>query len=103
MLSHIDKVLATGMIGYWTAPWARGQGVAPDAVAAISRWTFDAVGLHRLELSHAVENIASCRVAVKAGFAAEGIMRSALPRPVGGWWDTELHAMINPAHRTSAD
>src|SRR5215510_13451625 len=78
-------------------PAARARGVAPTALGAICRWAFEAAGFHRIELSHAVENAPSCRVAVKAGFAAEGIMRSYLPKPGGGWWDVELHAAINPA------
>jgi len=96
-LNVINDMMRSALAGYSTLPHARGRGVAPAALGAISRWAFQAAGFHRIELSHAVENAPSCRVAVKAGFPAEGIMRSYLPKPGGGWWDVELHAAINPA------
>lgn len=55
-------------IGYWTAPWARGRGVASAAVIALSRWAFATFEVERLELRHVLANQASCRVAARAGF-----------------------------------
>lgn len=80
-------------VAYWTVARARGRGVAVRATATLSRWAFEEVGLHRLELSHATANEASCRVAVKAGFAAEGTRRSALLHR-DGWHDMHLHARV---------
>ena len=37
-----------GEIGYWVAPWARGRGVAADALDVLSRWCFDHLGAARL-------------------------------------------------------
>lgn len=96
-LSHLADWDGSAWAGYSTAPAARGRGVAPHALQALTRWGFEAVGLHRIQLGHAIENPASCRVADKAGYAVEGIMRSSLPKPTGGWWDMEVHAAINPA------
>ncbi|WP_306206132.1 GNAT family N-acetyltransferase [Actinoplanes sp. RD1] len=69
---------AVGELGYLVAPRARGQGHAVAAVKALSRWAFDALGLSRLEIRAADGNDASVRVAVKAGFTVEGLMRQAL-------------------------
>ncbi len=80
-------------VAYWTMPSARGRGIAPRAVDRLTRWAFDEVGLHRLELTHATANEASCRVALKAGFPAEGTKRSALLH-ADGWHDMHLHARI---------
>ncbi|MFF2506686.1 GNAT family N-acetyltransferase [Streptomyces sp. NPDC058067] len=80
-------------VAYWTLPVARGTGVAPRAVAALTRWAFDDIGFHRLELQHATGNLASCRVALKSGFAAEGTKRSALLH-ADGWHDSHLHARL---------
>lgn len=66
-----------GEIGYWTAPWARGRGVAVRAAVAQSRWGFEALGLDRVELLAEVDNLASQRVAEKAGFTREGVLRQA--------------------------
>lgn len=63
-------------IGYWTAPWARGKGVATAATIALTEWTFGQ-GIMRIELQAAVENVASQRVALGAGYAREGVRRSA--------------------------
>jgi RimJ/RimL family protein N-acetyltransferase len=61
----------TAEIGYWTAVAARGRGVAPAAVRAVTDWVFDAftgTSLRQIMLVHAVDNPASCRVAEKAGY-----------------------------------
>jgi RimJ/RimL family protein N-acetyltransferase len=62
-------------IGYWTVPAARGRGVATAAVDTACRWTFGTLAVDRIELCHAVENVASGRVAEKAGFTYEGRLR----------------------------
>ncbi|MEV7206401.1 MULTISPECIES: GNAT family N-acetyltransferase [unclassified Streptomyces] len=80
-------------VAYWTTAGARGRGVAARATRTLARWALDAIGFQRLELSHAVANEASCRVAQKAGFALEGTKRSALLHP-DGWHDMHLHARV---------
>ncbi|GAA3408825.1 GNAT family N-acetyltransferase [Streptosporangium vulgare] len=63
-------------IGYLVAPWARGRGVATAAAAALTRWGFGH-GVKRVELFAGVENLASQRVALAAGFHREGVRRGA--------------------------
>ena len=61
----------TAEIGYWTAVAARGRGIAPAAVRAVTDWVFEAfagAGLRQIMLVHDVGNRASCRVAEKAGY-----------------------------------
>jgi [ribosomal protein S5]-alanine N-acetyltransferase len=77
---------------YSTAPAFRGRGVAPSALRALTSWAF-AAGFHRLWLRHSVANPASCRVALKSGFEAEGTERSA-ELHTDGWHDMHLHARI---------
>ena len=74
-LHLIDRDQADAEMGYWTAPGARGRGVAGASVEAACRWGFTELGLHRVQLYHAVENTASGRVAEKAGFTLEGRLR----------------------------
>ena len=71
----IDVRQGDAQVGYWTAPGARGRGVAARAVDAACRWAFGALEVDRIELCHAVENTASGRVADKAGFTREGRLR----------------------------
>ncbi|MGP3932801.1 GNAT family N-acetyltransferase [Nonomuraea sp. KM88] len=63
-------------IGYLVAPWARGKNVAATAARAVTDWLFDH-GVRRVELQAEVENVASLRVAYKAGFREEGRRRDA--------------------------
>jgi RimJ/RimL family protein N-acetyltransferase len=76
-LHSIDRLANEAQIGYWTAPAARGRGVAAAATDAVCRWGFGALPIDRIELCHAVENPASGRVAEKAGFTLEGRLRRA--------------------------
>jgi len=48
-----------------------------DAVQTFSQLLFAKSDLHRLEIRAAVENIASRKVAKKAGYQEEGILRDA--------------------------
>jgi RimJ/RimL family protein N-acetyltransferase len=74
-LSEIDEGCAE--VGYWVAADARGRGIATAATRAAARWAFDTVPeLARLQLRADVENPASNRVAEKAGFTREGILRA---------------------------
>ncbi|MGQ0632030.1 MAG: GNAT family N-acetyltransferase [Sporichthyaceae bacterium] len=91
-------------VGYWTAPGARNSGVAVASLNVLTRWAFTALEVNRLTLFHAVENTASCQVAQRCGFRAEGVARGALPRAAGGWFDMEMHARLagDPAPQPGA-
>ncbi|WBB69809.1 GNAT family protein [Micromonospora sp. WMMD812] len=91
-LHHITG--ETASIGYWTVPAARGRGVASRAVGRLTHWAFDTLGLHRIELCHATANPASCRVAERAGFAAEGTLRESYRYGDGRRHDEHLHARL---------
>ena len=65
-------------IGYWVKAGARGRGVATRALALLARWAFDELGAARVELRAEPDNVGSQRVAEKAGFTREGVLRSVL-------------------------
>jgi RimJ/RimL family protein N-acetyltransferase len=65
-------------IGYWVKAGARGRGVATRAVALIARFAFAELGAARVQLRTEPDNVASQRVAEKAGFTREGTLRSVL-------------------------
>ncbi|MFI0983510.1 GNAT family N-acetyltransferase [Streptomyces sp. NPDC021093] len=69
VLKRLEPGTRTAEVGYWTAGLMRGRGVAPRAVAALAEWAFATYGLEELELFHGIDNVGSCRVAEKAGFA----------------------------------
>ncbi|MEK8171129.1 GNAT family N-acetyltransferase [Streptomyces sp. M19] len=75
VLKRPDPASGDAEVGYWTAAWARGRGVAPRGVEAVTAWAFAAFageGLTRLCLLHQIDNAASCRVAAKCGYAFVG-------------------------------
>ncbi len=92
-LRTIDLAAGLAEISYWVLPAARGRQLAARALGVLSRWTFDVLGLHRIEVQHATRNVASCRVAERAGYPAEGTKRSQALHP-DGWHDMHLHARV---------
>jgi RimJ/RimL family protein N-acetyltransferase len=63
-------------LGYMVAPAARGRGVASRAVALVTQWAFDELGLLRVELRIDVGNAPSERVAERAGYRLDGVLRN---------------------------
>jgi RimJ/RimL family protein N-acetyltransferase len=74
--ARVDRENSRGEIGYWVAREARGRGVATRAVVLVGAWLFEALGLARLQIHTETENAASQRVAERAGFRREGVLRS---------------------------
>jgi RimJ/RimL family protein N-acetyltransferase len=64
-------------IGYWARGDARGRGYTTRALVLVSRWAIAQDGVERVQLRADPENVGSCRVAEKAGFTREGVLRSA--------------------------
>ena len=64
-------------IGYWLRADARGRGHTTRALVLAARWALAQGGVARVQLRADPENAASCRVAEKAGFTREGVLRSA--------------------------
>src|SRR6185437_728278 len=61
-------------IGYWVRSDAWGNGYATEAVRTLARFAFEH-GVHRVLILADVGNVASARVALRAGFSYEGIAR----------------------------
>ncbi|MEU6020507.1 GNAT family N-acetyltransferase [Micromonospora sp. NPDC047134] len=80
-------------IGYWVRPGARGRGVATAATRALAEHAF-ADGIDRLELLTRLENVASQRVAVAAGFRPEGVRRRGGLAPGGSRPDLAVWARL---------
>ena len=73
---HVDVEAREAELGYLVAPGARGRGVATAILRRLTRWAFDERGIVRAYLLIDVENAASEKVAARAGYVREGVMRS---------------------------
>jgi RimJ/RimL family protein N-acetyltransferase len=93
-LFKIDHAQADAEVGYRVASWARGGGIATEAMGVLADWAFPALELVRVELFHAVANPASCRVAEKVGFRHEGTLRQSYVYGDGSRHDEHLHARL---------
>jgi RimJ/RimL family protein N-acetyltransferase len=74
--ARVDRENERAEIGYWVAREARGRGVASGAVVLLGRWLFEALDVARLQIHTEIDNVASQRVAERAGFRREGVLRS---------------------------
>ncbi|MDT9697007.1 GNAT family N-acetyltransferase [Streptomyces sp. P17] len=87
----INRVMNTARVGYWVLPEARGHGLATRALTLAARWALTDLGLHRLELDHAVGHVSSCHIAERCGFTYEGTLRGAM-------WEAGRHDAYRDMH-----
>ncbi len=77
---------------------SRGRGVGTTAIRLLTSFLFDEEQAVRVSLSTDLDNIAMRRVAEKAGFAREGVMRGFWEVPDGAARDYALYARTRSDH-----
>ncbi len=95
-LHRIDWSVPKFEIGYWTRTSRCGQGYACEAVRAIADFAFTTLGACRVEIRMDERNLPSQRVAERAGFPCEGILRAYERDLSGSLRDTRIHARMRP-------
>ena len=65
-----------GEVGCCLVPAARGGGIATEMLRMLTDWAFAALGLGRVQVFVAPENVAALGLAERAGFRREGVLRS---------------------------
>jgi RimJ/RimL family protein N-acetyltransferase len=75
-IPRFDREERSCELGYWLAVAARGRGVMTRAVRLLARWIFDNLPVDRIAILVDAENAPSRRVAERAGFTFEGVLRS---------------------------
>lgn len=81
-LRRVDWATGSAEVSYWATSAGRGHGIVTAALEALTGWALTpaaggGLGLGRVEVRAAVGNRASQRVAEKAGFTREGLLRRA--------------------------
>jgi ribosomal-protein-alanine N-acetyltransferase len=92
----IYGALRGGHIGYWIDQEYANRGYTTQAVEILTRFGFDQLGLHRIEINIRPENAPSCRVAEKAGYQLEG-SRARYLHIDGQWRDHITYVKENSA------
>jgi RimJ/RimL family protein N-acetyltransferase len=93
-IRRTDWTARSTEVSYAVAPDARGFGVAAEAVDALAIAVILEHGFQRVELRVAPGNLASRRVAEKAGFTYEGLLRNA-GHVDGGRIDVEVWSLVS--------
>ena len=75
-VNHIVRQNRLANLGYWVRSGATKRGIASRAVRLAAQFAFEDLGLTRIEIAAIPENLASRRVAEKAGAQLETIARN---------------------------
>jgi RimJ/RimL family protein N-acetyltransferase len=91
-LHHLDGERAIVEIGYFVLPHARRRGSATKIARLLAEHAFS-LGIQRVAAYVNVGNTPSERVAERAGFTREGVVRS-MPKPDGRRVDKTLFSLL---------
>jgi ribosomal-protein-alanine N-acetyltransferase len=75
-------------IGYWIDEAKAGHGYVPEAVVMVLHFAFEAIDLHRVEISIIPRNRPSLRVVEKLGIRREGVAERFLE--IDGKWEDHV-------------
>jgi len=75
-MHRIDWEIPAVEIGYWVRTSMSGRGYITEAVNAITRFAFEVIGAHRVEIRCDERNGRSAAVARRAGFVLEGVLHN---------------------------
>jgi RimJ/RimL family protein N-acetyltransferase len=91
---HADWQVRSAEIGYGVRSDTRGKGYASEALAAVARWALTEGGIQRVWLTTNTDNVASTRVAEKAGFRRDRTLRRA-GREDDGLHDLAVYSLLD--------
>ena len=93
-LHRMDWTARRFEIGYWRRAGFGGQGYVTEVTVALARLCFDRFDARRVELRMDDANVASWKVAERAGFTLEGVLRDDSLTPVGVVRSTRVYARV---------
>ncbi len=81
-------------LGYWIRSDARGKGIGTTAARVLTNFGFESMGFERIEALVDVENLASKKLLLAAGYSLEGILRKKSRRYDGSQIDMALFSVL---------
>lgn len=92
-LSSVQRgAFQSAYVGYWVDHRQAGLGYVPEALVTVARWTFEELGLHRLQVAIIPRNTRSRRVVEKLGLREEGVAVRYLE--INGVWEDHVRYAI---------
>jgi ribosomal-protein-alanine N-acetyltransferase len=79
-------------IGYWVDEAMAGRGLVPEAVVVLTRFAFEELRLHRIQIAIIPRNARSRRVMEKLRFREEGVAQRYLE--INGVWEDHVRYAI---------
>ncbi|MBM7648529.1 ribosomal-protein-serine acetyltransferase [Bacillus ectoiniformans] len=89
----LDWANQSAAIGYWLGEGFQGKGIMTKAVKALVDYAFEEMGLNRVEIRAAVENVKSRSIPERLNFKEEGILRQS-ERLYGRYVDHVVYSML---------
>jgi RimJ/RimL family protein N-acetyltransferase len=96
-LHRTDWAVPKTEVGYWVRSTEAGKGYVSEAVNTLTAWALDSLGATRVALVTDEGNAASRAVAMRCGFALEGVQRNVLRGPDGVLRHSCLYAKLPTA------
>jgi RimJ/RimL family protein N-acetyltransferase len=93
-LHRMDWSVPKFEVGFWGRTSFQGKGYVTEGVAAIVQFAFEKLGARRVEAFPDEENVRSCKVCERLGFALEGTLRHERIDPDGALRNTRVYARI---------
>jgi ribosomal-protein-alanine N-acetyltransferase len=75
--------------------------MALEGVELLTRWAFDRLGIHRMQLATLSDNVPTRRLAERAGFQQEGVLRD-YTFERGRWVDNVMFSRISSSREASS-
>ncbi len=75
-IGWLDWKHRRAVIGFWLAPDFQGRGLCSPVLRLVASFAFQCLGLSRIELTTAADNVSAQRCFVSAGAFHEGVLRN---------------------------
>lgn len=92
-MHQIKWSVPSGEIGYWLSNRHTGRGLMTEAVVGWTEYAF-AIGMHRIEIRCNHRNLRSARVAERAEYQLDGVLRNEARDTAGDLCHTRVYSRI---------
>lgn len=96
---RVDVMDRHAEIGYWIGSAWEGRGLVTRATEALVRFAFDELGLHRVAIFVAPDNVRSRAIPERLGFIEEAVLREAGRTDARGFVDLVVYRLLEDEWR----